>query len=48
MTRVKEQMSESLKVVISPKQAEEFNVDKTLNLFNTIFEEMIKNNKEKL
>lgn len=35
--------------VISPKQAEEFYIDKTFNLFNSIFEKMIRirNNKEK-
>lgn len=46
---LKEKIEAELFPVISPKQAEEFDVDKTLNLFNSIFEKMIRirNNKEK-
>ena len=42
IARLKGKIEAELFPVISPKQAEEFDADKTLNLFNSIFEKMIK------
>lgn len=42
ISRLKGKIEAELFPVISPKQAEQFNIDRTLNLFNSIFEEMTK------
>jgi len=43
--QLKKKIEDELFPVISPKQAEEFDVDKTLTLFNSLFEEMIKSDR---
>lgn len=45
ISRLKGRIEAELFPVISPKQTEEFDVDKTLNLFNSTFEKMIKKDK---
>jgi predicted nucleotidyltransferase component of viral defense system len=45
ISRLKGKIEDELFPVISPKQTEEFDIDETLNLFNSIFEKMIKKDK---